>query len=49
MPMGGFTENYIRVETECNKALVNKLVRVRLGDFNEDCSALTVAEIIDSE
>ncbi len=49
MPMGGFTENYIRVETECNKTLVNKLVRVRLGDFNEDCSALTVAEIIDSE
>lgn len=49
MPMGGFTENYIRVETECNKALVNKLVRVRLGDFNEDCSALTVTEIIDSE
>lgn len=49
MPMGGFTENYIRVETECNKALVNKLVRVRLGGFNEDCSALTVAEIIDSE
>lgn len=49
MPMGGFTENYIRVETECNKALVNKLVRVRLGGFNEDRSALTVAEIIDSE
>ena len=49
MPMGGFTENYIRVETECNKALVNKLVRVRLGDFNADGSALTVAEIIDSE
>ena len=49
MPMGGFTENYIRVETECNKALVNKLVRVRLGDFNADGSALTVVEIIDSE
>ena len=49
MPMGGFTENYIRVETECDKALVNKLVRVRLGDFNADGSALTVAEIIDSE
>lgn len=49
MPMGGFTENYIRVETECDKALVNKLVRVRLGGFNEDRSALTVAEIIDSE
>ncbi|MBR6806468.1 MAG: tRNA (N(6)-L-threonylcarbamoyladenosine(37)-C(2))-methylthiotransferase MtaB [Bacteroidaceae bacterium] len=49
MPMGGFTENYIRVETECNKALVNKTVRIRLGDFNKEQSALTVAEIIDSE
>ena len=46
MPMGGFTENYIRVETECDKTLVNKVVRVRLGDFNEDRSALTVAEFI---
>ena len=49
MPMGGFTENYIRVETECNKTFINKTVRVRLGGFNEDKSALTVAEIIDSE
>ena len=48
-PMGGFTENYIRVETECNKAFINKTVRVRLGGFNDDRSALTVAEIIDSE
>ena len=46
MPMGGFTENYIRVETECDKALVNKVVRVRLGGFNEDRSALMVAEFI---
>ena len=49
MPMGGFTENYIRVETECNKAFINKTVRVCLGGFNDDRSALTVAEIIDSE
>jgi threonylcarbamoyladenosine tRNA methylthiotransferase MtaB len=49
MPMGGFTENYIRVETECNKTFINKTVRVRLGGFNEDRSALTVAEFIDSE
>lgn len=49
MPMGGFTENYIRVETECNKAFINKTVRVRLGGFNEDKSALTVVEFIDSE
>ena len=47
MPMGGFTENYIRVETECNKELVNRSVRVRLGGFNGDRSALTVAEFID--
>ena len=47
MPMGGFTENYIRVETECDKALVNKIVRVRLGGFNDERSALTVAEIIE--
>lgn len=49
MPMGGFTENYIRVETKCDKSLVNKLVRVRLGDFNDDMSALSVSEIIDIE
>ncbi len=48
-PMGGFTENYIRVETECNNAFINRAVRVRLGGFNDDRSALTVAEIIDSE
>ena len=47
MPMAGFTENYIRVETVCDKALVNRVVRVRLGGFNDDRSALTVAEIID--
>jgi threonylcarbamoyladenosine tRNA methylthiotransferase MtaB len=49
MPMCGFTENYIRVETECNKTFINKTVRVRLGGFNEDRSALTVVEFIDSE
>ena len=47
MPMGGFTGNYIRVETESDPSLVNRLVRVRLGGFNEDKSALTVAEIIE--
>jgi threonylcarbamoyladenosine tRNA methylthiotransferase MtaB len=46
MPMGGFTANYIRVETQADSALVNRLVRVRLGGFNEDKSALTVDEII---
>lgn len=46
MPIAGFTENYIRVECAYNKEWVNKLVRVRLGGFNEDESALTVQEII---
>ncbi|HOU68773.1 MAG TPA: tRNA (N(6)-L-threonylcarbamoyladenosine(37)-C(2))-methylthiotransferase MtaB [Paludibacteraceae bacterium] len=43
--MHGFTDNYIRVETEFDKSLVNTLTKVRLGDFTEDgmslsCSAL---------
>lgn len=46
MPVSGFTENYIRVEADYNKELVNKVVRVRLGDFNDDRSALTVEEFI---
>ncbi len=49
MPIGGFTENYIRVETDNDKALVNRLVRVRLGGFNEDKSALLADEILDIE
>lgn len=40
-PMHGFTANYIRVEVENDKALDNKVVQVRLGDFNEDGTALT--------
>ena len=47
MPMGGFTANYIRVETTADSSMVNRLVRVRLGSFNEDKSALTVDEIIE--
>ena len=49
MPMGGFTANYIRVECEPVKEYVNCLVRVRLGGFNSDKSALTVDEIIGVE
>ncbi len=49
MPMGGFTANYIRVECEPVKEYVNSLVRVRLGGFNSDKSALTVDEIISVE
>lgn len=40
MPMHGFTDNYIRIETEHNDELDNCLVTVRLGDFNEDGTAL---------
>lgn len=41
--MHGFTRNYIRVELsakEADPALDNQLIRVRLGDFNFDKSAL---------
>ena len=40
MPMHGFTANYIRVETEAHPDWDNRLVRVQLGDFNEDGTAL---------
>lgn len=39
-PMHGFTDNYIRVELERDDALDNRLVRVRLGEFNEDGTSL---------
>ncbi|MEG1684850.1 MAG: tRNA (N(6)-L-threonylcarbamoyladenosine(37)-C(2))-methylthiotransferase MtaB [Bacteroides sp.] len=40
-PMHGFTENYIRVEVATqDKGLDNKVVIVKLGDFNEDGTAL---------
>ena len=40
MPMHGFTENYIRVELEYDDSLDNHLVQVRMGEFNEDGTAL---------
>ena len=46
MPMGGFTSNYIRVETVPKNDYVNRLVRVRLGGFNDDRSALVADKII---
>ena len=46
MPMGGFTSNYIRVETAQDKDMINRLVRVRLGGFNEDKSALAADAIL---
>lgn len=39
-PMHGFTANYIRVELNHDDNLDNHLVRVRLGDFNEEGTAL---------
>ena len=46
MPMGGFTDNYIRVETASDAKFVNRLVRVKLGNFNEDKSALLADDIL---
>lgn len=40
MPMHGFTKNYIRVELPSDDRLDNQIVKVKLGDFNEDGSAL---------
>lgn len=39
-PMHGFTGNYIRVEVPHNDALDNQVVPVRLGEFNEEGTAL---------
>ena len=39
-PMHGFTDNYVRVELPYVLSLDNQLVRVRMGDFNEDGTAL---------
>ena len=44
-PFHGFTDNYIRVEVTDPRAQDNALVRVRLGEFNEEGTAL-VSEII---
>lgn len=38
--MHGFTDNYIRVEALYDKDLINKIVKVKLGGFNTDRSAL---------
>lgn len=39
-PMHGFTDNYVRVELPYDISLDNQLVRIRMGDFNEDSTAL---------
>ena len=38
--MHGFTTNYIRIELQDTEAKDNEVVQVRLGDFNEDGTAL---------
>ena len=45
MPMHGFTDNYVRVELPHDNSLDNRLLRVRLGDFNEEGTSL-VATIL---
>lgn len=41
MPFHGFTDNYIRVEvSDADVSLDNRLVRVRLGNFTDDRTAL---------
>ena len=44
-PFHGFTDNYIRVEVDDPAAQDNTLVRVRLGGFNEEGTAL-LAEMV---
>ena len=39
-PMHGFTDNYVRVELPHDNSLDNQLLRVRMGDFNEDGTSL---------
>ena len=41
VPMHGFTPNYIRVEVPHDDALDNQVVTMKLGDFNEDGTALS--------
>ena len=49
--MHGFTKNYIRVElspADAKPEYDNQLIRVRLGDFNHDKSALLVESLEES-
>jgi threonylcarbamoyladenosine tRNA methylthiotransferase MtaB len=40
--MHGFTENYIKVETDYRISWINKLITVTLGDFNEDEMTISI-------
>ena len=42
--MHGFTDNYIRVETDVRKEWVNTTRIIRLGDYNEAGDALVATE-----
>lgn len=43
-PMHGFTDNYIRVETQNDIKLDNRITKVRLGDFNTKGDALKATD-----
>ncbi|MDR1436936.1 MAG: tRNA (N(6)-L-threonylcarbamoyladenosine(37)-C(2))-methylthiotransferase MtaB [Candidatus Symbiothrix sp.] len=43
--MYGFTENYIKVETDYHSGWINKLVDVTLSEFNKDKTALEIYEL----
>lgn len=45
--MHGFTENYIRAELTYDVKLDNKIIRVKLGEFNDDKTALKATIIED--
>ncbi len=44
--MHGFTKNYIRVELMADASLDNQLVKVKLGEFNHDKTALKATIIL---
>ncbi len=45
-PMHGFTDNYIRVETQNDSNLDNKIVNIRLAEYNSEEDALKVAAFL---
>lgn len=45
--MHGFTENYIKVEALFDAALVNETRSIRLGEWNDDHTALTVDAFVE--
>lgn len=45
--MHGFTENYIKVEAPFDAALVNETRSIRLGEWNDDHTALTVEAFVE--